>query len=144
MVVSLHKEKWEGVFSYGDEYELDAYTEVKFFIEIEKNKDSFIGIAEDEESKGLFDTPIIVSGFFEDNFISFTLKYPYSYYKNEKGEIVVDKTKAHPEINYTGFYNSMLKSFEGKWEMINEVIEDYHEGDLVEVFSGDWELKKCK
>lgn len=142
MRIISENEIWKGFFSYEDGYSsLTSLKEVKFLINIFIDDFSFKGVAEDEESKEYFDKPATVKGFFENDFISFVMKYPHLYFLDENNKIVVDKQSKHPDVNYYGVFDRESKSYKGEWEMIYDV-EQLSDGIIEEVFSGNWELKK--
>ncbi|PIA77698.1 hypothetical protein BFR04_09690 [Gaetbulibacter sp. 4G1] len=142
MRIVSNNEIWKGFFSYEDEYSsLASFREVEFEINIFVNNHSFEGTAHDEESKKYFDEPVKVKGVFENNFISFVMKYPYTYFLNENDEIVVDKQVSHPDVNYYGEFDMHSKTYKGQWE-ITYIVEQFIDGDVEEIYSGNWELKK--
>ena len=134
-------EKWEGHFQYPIEDEnYDQPKKVNFHIEAEILNDSFYGKHSDEESAPLFDKDGTIKGYFEDDFISFVLIYPYLYYIDEKGHQKVDRSQTHPEIHYYGNYIKETNSYIGTWEMFEE-FEDEFEGSMIERTEGAWESK---
>ncbi|AXT49495.1 hypothetical protein D1818_01165 [Aquimarina sp. BL5] len=136
------KQKWKGQFTYLDGYNtLDQYREVDFMMEIDVNNSSFVGISRDSESKELFDKPASVKGFFDNDMISFVLKYPYSYYRDDHGTLVVEKEYEHPDIQYIGFYDEDLKEYKGNWEIVVDQ-EAYGTDNLLEVVNGGFELRR--
>lgn len=144
MRIVTKNEIWKGFFYYEVGYSgLSTLREVKFEINIIVDNNSFEGVSKDDESKGCFDKSIEVKGFFENNFISFILKYPYAYFRDEEDKIVIDKKLKHPDVNYYGEFDEDKKSYNGEWEMIYEV-EELADGDVVEISSGSWELRKFK
>ncbi|RZS93859.1 hypothetical protein [Aquimarina brevivitae] len=138
------KQTWQGSFSYLEDHSnLVQHIEVPFIMQIEEKEGSFFGTSVDDESKEVFDQPAMVTGFFEENMVSFILKYPYSYYRNEEGVLIVDKNKEHPDIHYTGFYDPDSQDFQGNWELVLDKIffgNDY----LEEVLQGPFEMKRIK
>ncbi|HRE76979.1 MAG TPA: hypothetical protein PLL09_04050 [Flavobacterium sp.] len=130
---------WKGFFSYLQGYEIiDSYVKVPFKMNLTFNGNSFIGTTIDSESENIFTEPIKVKGFIENDKISFIVNYPYFYFKDENGQILVDKNIKHPNIEYLGFYDEMEKKFSGTWEMIiyeekiteNEYIEEVANGEF--------------
>lgn len=139
MKVVSSNQKWKGFFDYGvDEYD---YTRVEFYIEIVISDNSFEGISVDEESKDLFKESTKIKGFFDENIISFVMKYPHAYYINDVGDLEVDEEEKHPDIHYYGEFDKTSNSYKGKWE-ITYVLEDYGDEQITEVYSGNWELKR--
>ncbi len=137
----MEKEIWKGYFEYVPyQEELEYCMRIPFFIEIELKGYSFEGIHQDEESYPYFKTPSKVKGFFEDDFINFTLKYPCLYFINEQGEITLDRSKKHPIVTYYGKLKTR-DCYSGHWE-IETIIESNSESDLIEIQKGPWLLKK--
>lgn len=136
---------WKGFFSYLQGYEIiDSYIKVPFKMNLTFNGDTFIGTTIDSESKNIFTEPIKVKGFIENDKISFIVNYPYSYFKDENGEILVDKSLKHPTIEYLGYYNELEKKYSGTWEMIiyeEKITEDEY---IVEVANGEFEMYREK
>lgn len=132
-------EIWKGCFYYEKGYpEITTLQKVSFQIDILIDNNSFSGTAHDEESKEHFDEPVKVKGFFEKDFISFIMTYPYIYYRDEDDKIIVDKSVPNHNVNYYGEFDETTKSYNGEWE-ITYVIEQLIDGDIEEVFSGSWE-----
>lgn len=139
------KQTWKGFFTYLHTYDLfDTYIEVAFRMDLTFNGNSFIGTSIDSESENIFMESIMVKGFIDNDIISFVKNYPYYYYKDEDGNIIVDKDLEHPNIEYLGFYDQTEKKYSGTWEMIvsEEKIseDDYRE----EVLSGEFEICREK
>lgn len=139
------KQTWKGFFTYLHTYDLfDTYIEVAFRMDLTFNGNSFIGTSIDSESENIFMESIMVKGFIDNDIISFVKNYPYYYYKDEDGNIIVDKDLEHPNIEYLGFYDQTEKKYAGTWEMIvsEEKIseDDYRE----EVVSGEFEICREK
>jgi hypothetical protein len=140
----IHKTQlWKGEFTYLKGYaEKEIYRSVKFTLEINVSNSTFTGISWDEESKHYFKSPANVKGFFDEEKVSFVLKYPCYYYKNEKGKIELDYNQEHPDIHYFGEFDNKDKSkVTGEWEMavyVEETIDGYFE----EFCSGSFEMHK--
>lgn len=136
---------WKGFFSYLEGYEIiDSYVKVPFKMNLTFNGNSFTGTTIDSESENIFTEPIKVKGFIENDKISFIVNYPYFYFKDENGEILVDKNLKHPNIEYLGFYDEMEKKFSGTWEMIiyeEKITEDEY---IEEVANGEFEIYREK
>lgn len=138
------KQTWAGFFTYQEGYEvIDQYLKVAFSMELIFNGTSFTGTSRDVESENFFDEPTKVKGFIENNTISFVLNYPCSYYKDEMGNIVLDRDATHPDIEYLGYYDDDEKTFFGTWEMI--IAEEKDFDDYIEaVISGGFEIRRIK
>ena len=116
--------------------------DIKFNFEVkfESSNGEFIGQAIEETIK--FDKPILIKGFFENDFISFEKKYPYLWTVDEDGNNILDKTKPHNKIYKTGVYDEIKMTLSGDWEMPVEIINNY-DGVINDAYcAGIWELKK--
>ena len=133
---------WKGVFTYNDGYdEADQYIDIDFKLELIFTDKSFIGISVDSESQGIFDKPAEVKGFVDDEKISFILIYPCYYYKDDNGQIVLDRESRHPDIYYLGFWENEKNWVRGTWEM---KIYEEKDGDdyIVELATGEFEMRR--
>nr|WP_321228642.1 hypothetical protein [uncultured Psychroserpens sp.] len=136
------KQHWKGYFTYLEGYEtIEQYKQVEFTMEITLTDNSFIGTSTDAESRHAFDEPATVKGFIDDEKISFVMKYPCSYYKDDFRKIQLDKSSQHPDIHYLGFFDNDKKTVSGNWE-ITIFIEQTIEGDLEDVSNGEFEMSK--
>lgn len=136
------RQHWKGFFTYLEGYEtLDQYREVEFEMEITLTENSFVGIATDSESKDAFQEPAKVKGFIDNEKISFVMKYPCAYFKDERGKIILDKSSQHPEIHYLGFIDDDNVSVSGHWEM-TIYQEEHSNGYLEETLSGEFRMRK--
>ncbi len=138
----IHKsEIWKGHFTYLDGYDEDMYRSVEFTVEINIEDSVFTGYSWDEESRSSFNSPAKIKGFFDGDTVSFVMSYPCLYYKNENGQIELDKSKKHPEIHYYGRLSQDGKKISGEWEM-TEYISETIDG-LIESFStGSFMIEK--
>ena len=136
------KQNWKGYFTYYAGYEPEEqYKEVDFQIEIYLEGNNFSGTSSNSETKSSFDKPATVKGFFDNEKISFVLKYPCAYFLDENGEVVLDRNKEHPDIHYLGFFEDDQKKVSGNWEMtIYE--ERYGDGYLNEILNGTFEMRR--
>jgi hypothetical protein len=143
MEIVDNKQTWNGFFTYQDGYEsIYQYINVPFVMQLVFNGNSFVGTSTDAESENVFNQPATVKGFIEEDKISFVMKYPCYYYKDESGTILLDKDVQHPNIEYLGFYDSNERKFSGTWEMIiyeEKISEDQF---LEEVLNGEFEIKR--
>ena len=136
---------WKGFFTYLHGYEIiDAYIKVAFQMDLTFNGNSFTGTSTDSESENIFIEPIIVKGFIENDIISFVINYPYHYYKDEDGNIKLDKNSQHPNIEYLGYYDESEKKYSGTWEMILSVEIISEDDQIEEVANGEFEIYREK
>ena len=133
---------WKGFFTYLIGYDtIEQYKQVEFTMEITITENSFVGISTDSESRKAFDKPATVKGFIENDTISFVMKYPCLYFKDERGEIILDQSSEHPDIHYLGFFDYKKLIVHGNWEMI-VYEEKYSDGYLEEILNGEFEMRK--
>ena len=140
-----NKQTWKGFFTYKHDYEIiDTYINVKFQMDLIFDGNSFTGTSTDSESENIFEEPIIVKGFIENDLISFVKNYPYYYYKDEDGNIKLDKDLQHPKIEYLGYYDESEKKYSGTWQMkISE--KKISEDDYIEELAdGEFEIYREK
>ena len=133
--------KWKGVYIYGPEYESEQGSTVEFTLELKDINGSITGVSIDSETKNLFSEPINVMGFRDGNFISFTIQYPYCYFINEQKQLVVDRTRSHPEVTYSGEYNSETNSYEGEWDIVYDS-QNFGDGYFDDILTGTWSMEQ--
>ena len=104
MKIIHNKQIWKGCFTYEEGYDelVEQYTTVEFTMEITLTGDAFTGTSTDVESRDLFNEPATIKGFIDDEKMSFVLKYPCFYSKDENGELFLDHLSEHPDIHYLG------------------------------------------
>lgn len=133
--------KWKGQYTLGPEYETEEGKSVDFILDIKDNKGTITGICIDSETKDYFSEPITVTGFYNSEIISFVKQYPFSYYVDEDGKVIIDRTKKHPEISYTGQYNNQLRHFYGDFELVDYFVE-VTDGWLEWKLTGTWTMER--
>lgn len=133
--------KWLGTYSIDNELEQDDKVfsfELTLHVDEEEDISGEIkDITENEQSPGIAK----VTGFVDDNEISFIKQYPALFLRNEQGETIIDKTKEHPEIHYHGVISD--DSMEGEWDMEAGVlfkVGQFHS----QLISGKWKMDKIK
>ncbi|WP_298346695.1 hypothetical protein [uncultured Algibacter sp.] len=136
------KQNWIGFFTYLEGYDtIEQYKKVEFAMEITLTENSFVGISTDSESKNAFERPASVKGFIEDGKMSFVMKYPCYYFKDQNGKIILDHSAEHPDIHYLGFLDDEKDKVSGNWEM-TVYEEKYSDGYLEEIINGEFEMQK--
>jgi hypothetical protein len=142
---SLLQGIWKGHYRFyyfdenSDEIIIDE-TKFNFAVNFEAVNGEFTGLVKEENIE--MDKSIVIKGFFEDNLISFEKKYPYFWTYDENGNNILDKTKPHYKIYYTGIFDASRMTMSGEWEMPVEIITEFN-GDIVDEYqSGSWELQK--
>ncbi|MBN8695322.1 MAG: hypothetical protein J0L87_02225 [Bacteroidetes bacterium] len=134
--------KWKGEYILGPEYEKNEGRSVEFILELTEDEDGSIrGICIDSDTKSLFSEPIIVLGFVDNDIISFTKKYPFSYYLDENGQAIIDKETDHPEIIYSGEYDHEKNIFKGDFELIIDS-QQFGYGFFDDSLTGTWTMSK--
>lgn len=141
MKIVDNKQTWKGFFTYLEGYEIiDAYIKVDFQMDLTFDGNSFTGTSIDSESENIFVEPILVRGFIENNIISFVKNYPCYYYKDEDGNIKLDKDFSHPDIDYLGHYDQSENKYSGTWEMIIFEEKISESNFIEEVANGEFEI----
>jgi hypothetical protein len=134
--------KWKGQFTLGENYESEEGESVDFILYLLHNDGVFNGICIDNQVEGLFSEPITVNGFWDNELISFTKQYPFLYYPDEKGKLIIDRSRKHPEISYTGEFDNIQNCYSGEFILIEDSIPLADGGYLELELSGTWTMKK--
>lgn len=115
---------------------------VAFRMEVELDqKLNFTGTVWEAQFSTISNEKLSVKGFIEDSHISFVVKYPCLFARNEKGQIFIDQSKEGNEVIYDGYWNSESNTWVGEWEVEGQTVLE--RGDIVtEVFIGTFEMKK--
>jgi hypothetical protein len=135
--------KWEGTYVLGPEYEADEGKSYDFMLELEDENRAFTGVCYEAGLSERFHKPITVTGFWDENMISFTKKYPCLYLYGEDGNVVIDDANEHPDIYYTGEFDETGKGFSGDFELVVDSFR-YGEGWLELSCKGTWSMKRCE
>ena len=131
--------KWKGSFIYDtqfDENNTEHHFEMSLLVD---DEDDISGEIRDLRAEEGFPGPAKITGFVEGEDISFIKQYPYLFLYNEQGEVIIDKTKPHPEIHYHGSIGE--EGIQGEWDMEADVlfkVGEYH----AQMLFGTWEMKK--
>ncbi len=133
---------WHGELTYGEEYGPDLKgKKMNFRLVIEENDGDITGECIDTNGTGVIPEPASISGFVEDDMISFVKQYPAYYIINQKGEVGMIPEKEPPEINYTGYYDPEHDTFEGDWHVVFE-IRQLTFGFAEYGLAGTWNIKR--
>tara|TARA_B100000745_G_C20028484_1_gene350008 strand:- start:146 stop:580 length:435 start_codon:yes stop_codon:yes gene_type:complete len=139
---------WKGYFSYLSFPEaLEDIYKVNFIMTLDFSNASFKGETIDEESRGLFENPITVSGFVDGDFISFIVQYPHNYFFDEElGRYVVDYQNPYPGCEYSGEYIAETGKYSGTWMLLaDEKREGKFQNDFIqEHLVGYWEMSQVQ
>lgn len=132
--------KWLGSYTIDPEFGQDDKV-FNFELTLHVDDDDVSGeikdISESEQSPGIAK----VTGFVDDNEISFIKQYPALFLRNDHDEIIIDKSKEHPEIHYHGHISD--NSMEGNWDMEAGVlfkVGEFHS----QLISGKWKIERIK
>ncbi len=135
--------QWVGHFVYGPEYGEEMHGEkvlFRLFLD-EFSSGQFKGTSVDVEGFAANLDTAIISGYLENDYISFTKEYPKHFLIDDGGNKMEDFSNPRPRLSYSGYYDSRLKKFSGQWELwANEELAG--EGSNVEIFTGSWEMTK--
>ena len=130
--------KWKGSYNYYDED--DQFCDETYFeMDILIDNGVITGEINDADEKVTIPMVAKVDGFCENNSISFIKQYPALWYIDEKGNVIIDESKKHPEIHYQGD----IKDDEifGTWSIYTKA-QQYGYGYFEEVTQGTWTVKK--
>jgi len=134
--MSIISGKWAGTYTTVSEDGTEGETKRFDMILTEEEDDEFTGEIFDSNQKH---EAAKVTGFIMGDTLSFVKQYPYLFKYNENGELEVDKTKPHPEINYHGEMEG--NEISGEWDMeigTMQFYSDYYS----KMLSGKWQVKK--
>jgi hypothetical protein len=135
--------KWKGTYILGPEYESDEGKLFDFILDLIDEERTFNGVCYEPEISQLFQKPITVTGFWDEDIISFTKKYPCLFFFDEDGKFVLDTTKEQPEIFYSGEFDETENGFSGDFEMVIDSF-NYGEGWLEDSLKGTWIIKRIE
>jgi hypothetical protein len=133
--------KWKGEYICGPEYENHQGRTVEFILELIENSGLIRGICIDFATKEYFSEPITVSGFIDNDFISFTKQYPFTYFIDEQGKVIIDRSKPHPEITYSGEFDRETNTFVGEWDIVVDS-QKFGDGYFDDSLTGTWTMKR--
>lgn len=78
------------------------------------------------------------------DFISFVITYPYAYFRNNLGELVLDKNVKNFQVEHEGTVISN-NEWEGEWSATVESVKTSSLGDYQELYiTGNWNLKRTE
>lgn len=132
--------RWKGSYIQGPEYGRAEGVEHSFVFELTEDEEgSFEGRALEQDLHDIFEEPIVIQGFTEDGFISFTKQYPFLFAIDDYGKVLINREKEHPEIAYQGDFDEETGGYRGTFELIARVeTEDY---GIVELpLTGTWSM----
>jgi len=131
--------KWKGSYTQVSEDGSKGRTKSFEMILVEDDDDEVSGEILDTTEGNQNPEKAKVSGFIMGDTLSFVKQYPYLFFFNEKGELQIDESKPHPEINYHGEIKD--NEIDGEWDMEIGTMQFY--GDFYsKMMSGTWQVKK--
>ena len=105
---------WTGVIIYGKEYREHENKELFFDAQINQKGNNFSGISTDTAGVGMNSDKAILNGTINDKQIEFIKQYDsYHYYYKE--QIVIDRSRKGPIIQYKGIFDKGDNCFKGEW-----------------------------
>lgn len=140
---------FEGTFfnEYIDDQGYLFSVPVSFTMNVQFDGTRFKGTRIDDETKDFISDPIYISGFIQENLISFTVKYPYNYYiDSNTGQTILLKDEPHPGVTYIGDFDDALGHYTGEYRVLVDeeqtgLFQDsYVEGEII----GTWEMIEIK
>ena len=133
---------WKGKHNFNEEHgEIFKDKSIDFEMHITVDDGSFSGTFIDPEFAELNETEIKVSGFFEDNFVSFVITYPFRKIYNGDGTPVLLMDKLNHEVNYYGEFQENSKIISGDWEIIEVMALDLL-GNQIIFSTGTFEMEE--
>ena len=134
--------RWKGEYTLGPEYGSREGKSFDFTVNLNEDDDSSIeGICMEHATKDLFKEPVTISGFREEDFISFVKKYPCLVLVDEQENYMTDKEKEHPDIEYEGELDPETGRMQGTFSTYN-IVEDINGRRFEVVFTGGWFLER--
>lgn len=138
------KGSWLGFYEYGPLYGEEIYgKQVSFKLDLnDLNEGAFEGTCQDLEGIGANKGLAKITGFTNDNFISFTKEYDSRWMIDETGkEEPTDPRVLNSQLSYKGTYNPFKEEFTGEWEILSNI--KFPDGSISEeIVYGIWAMKK--
>lgn len=108
--------KWKGALVYGKEYGAMAGKELLFEFDLQQSAEKVWGTAMDTGGTGQSPDPANLEGYIEGDTFTFTKQYE-SLHFTDGGDMILDRTRKGPPIQYIGKYDLVETKFEGTWRM---------------------------
>jgi len=132
--------KWVGYYEYGLGYDLPYFGQrVKCSMEIIVKDGLIKGTVTEEESEFSVSSGSTVSGFIENNLVSFVNKYPVSPQINNKNQVVIKTGEL--EVNYSGNLDLEKMTMFGLWTIEAYETSPYDINNPIQS-EGIWLFKK--
>lgn len=111
----------KGTYRFEKAPEIMLSKTVNFEMHVDINDGSFSGRFIDEEYASLAEQEPTVTGFFEENYVSFVVTYPFRrMYKQEDGTPVILLEETNQEVTFYAESGEDSTKFLGNWEIIFE------------------------
>ena len=143
---------WKGKYGFSEEHgDVLSTKTIQFELHIDINDGGFSGRFIDPEYAKICENEIKVNGFFEDDFISFVVTYPFRKLYNLEGEPLLQQDKIDQEVTYYGEFiddsqtelsiEQPGKKISGQWEILEQA---YFDVDRINVIysNGSFELEE--
>lgn len=133
--------QYQGYYRYGPEYgEIVEGKEVEFRMFIDQVFNyQFSGKVIDWDGFGAEGEVAFVSGFVQDDMISFVKQYDRSFIIDEFGVSSIVENQPGHKVEYEGHYDVATRSFIGTWE-IKVDSEDLGDFIVEELVTGTWRM----
>lgn len=133
---------WYGEQTYNDDHRPELQgKKMSFRLTLDENDGDISGECIDTEGTGIVPEAASITGFIDEDILSFVKQYPNHYFINYQTEIEKIDEKEPPEINFTGSYNRENDTFEGEWHVVFEV-KQFTFGFAEQIISGTWSIKR--
>jgi len=133
---------WAGKYNFNEEAgEIIKEKIIEFEMHIKVDDGSFSGRFIDQEYELLSELEVKVNGFFDENYVSFVVTYPYRRLYLADGTPVLQPDSINSEVTYYGEFEEDSQKISGNWEIIHQT----HVGTLgvnVAVVSGPFEMEE--
>jgi hypothetical protein len=114
-------------------------TTISFQIQWTVEDGLITGTCTDQQFSRLTSEPASITGFIEDNFISFVKSYPIAWRLDENRIPRLDLDSRPHEVHYSGYMQD--GHFEGEWEISFTWFDEH--GEPYEYYdSGPWQMDK--
>lgn len=118
------KGTWKGFYTYKDERvrRLIGFEKTFFEIKIDEfDGVNFSGTVQDDADSGGMEDAGTIEGKIENNRVSFVKRMPRRQIVFSDGEQEI-REENHPDIYYSGIFDTQLSKIQGKWHFKKEII----------------------
>lgn len=140
--------RWEGFYTYGEDYPVALQTiKEEFSMELKVMGEILKGTIIDSYVRKYFENPATVEGFLDGKVLTLIKRYPHFFETDENGEMIFDPAKPSHEIHYVGTITSSWFStryhVQGDWD-ISGSHRDENGNALYYSSDGHWEMQRLK